>query len=149
MEIAESPLNQKTVVEVMFNKCFGGFQVSQEAVDKYILIKKMTGVDMSNVDVFSLPRGIDRTDEVMIEIVKELGEKANCKYSEIKIKSFPYKYKDYIEIGEYDGYESAEVNFKAYKLETIKKICFDSNEINQEAKLIKIMEILQENEDES
>lgn len=135
------------LVEVMYNKCYGGFQVSREALQRYIELKKIMGFDMTKVEDREITRGIDRTDEIMIKIVKELGTRANCKYSDIGIRSFPLRYKDHIEIGEYDGYENAYVNLDAYKLANINKLCNVCNDMDHESKIAKIKQILDEKEE--
>lgn len=111
--------------EIMYNACYGGFSVSKEAWLSYLDL---------NGYVYCrhyLKRDIDRSDPSMIEIVKQLGPKANGKYADIQIQSVPIKYADYIEIGEYDGYESVHVNFDKYKLGTIQKILHDADIIDK------------------
>jgi hypothetical protein len=111
--------------EIMFNACYGGFSVSKEAIQCYL---------DSNGYVFCpyhICRGLERTDPSMIEIVKQLGARANGKCADIKIQSVPIKYKDYVEVGEYDGYESVCINFDKYKLGTIQKILHDADTIDK------------------
>ncbi len=49
-------------------------------------------------------RTVDRHDPVLVQVVEELGDKANGKYAKLKIEevSGPYR------ITEYDGFESVE-----------------------------------------
>jgi len=140
----------QSVVEVMINRCYGGFKVSPQAVERYIYLKKILGCDIpADVHHDTLARGIERTDEVMIQIVKELGDNANCPpTSKIELKSFPSKYAQHIKIGEYDGYESVYVDFQEYKLAKIKQVCFDEKEISNDNKINIIIDILSEYEGE-
>jgi hypothetical protein len=87
-------------VEIMYNACYGGFSMSKEAVICYL---DSNGYVLCP---YYISRGLERTDPSMIEIVKQLGARANGKCADIKIQSVPIKYKDYVEVGEYDGYES-------------------------------------------
>ena len=58
------------------------------------------------------PRYIDRADLDLIEVVKELGNKANGRYAELKIVEIP----DGVEweISEYDGLETVEEKHRSW-----------------------------------
>lgn len=83
-------------MEIIINACFGGFGLSELALNKYRLLS-------GNPDIS--PYEISRTDSILIEIIKELGEAGNGDYAELKIIEIP----DDIdwEIDEYDGMEKA------------------------------------------
>ena len=49
---------------------------------------------------------LERTDKELISVVEELGEKANCRYSKLKIVETPDDVQ--WEIDDYDGWESVE-----------------------------------------
>lgn len=132
-------------VGVMFNATYGGFQISMDAVAKYIALKSEMGIDMSEVNPRILARSIDRTDEVMVSIVRDLGEKANCRFSKIEIEWIPEKYRNHISIGEYDGYESIHIDFHSYKLDKIRKIL--EEEMESTNKLECIGKVLDEEEE--
>ena len=132
-------------VGVLFNATYGGFQISMEAVAQYIALKSKMGIDMSEVNPRILARSIDRTDETMVSIVKELGEKANCKFSKIEIEWIPKIYKNHVSIGEYDGYESIHIDFHSYKLDKIRKILEEESEAT--SKLACIGKVLDEEEE--
>jgi hypothetical protein len=77
-------------MKIVINTCFGGFGLSQEAMNRYRKEKGATG-------------RISRDDEVLVKIVEELGTKANGFYSELKIVEIPDDVKWCIE--ECDGRE--------------------------------------------
>jgi len=111
--------------EIMYNACYGGFSVSKEAVQCYLDLNGYV------FRPYYIKRELERDDASMIKIVKQLGRRANGKHADIQIQSVPIKYKDYIEIGEDDGYESVYVNFDKYKLGTIRKILHDPEIISK------------------
>jgi len=49
-------------------------------------------------------RDVERNDPVLVQVVEELGDKANGKYSKLRVVEVDGLYK----IDEYDGYESIE-----------------------------------------
>ncbi len=77
-------------MKIVINTCFGGFSLSQEAMNRYRKEKGATG-------------RISRDDEVLVKIVEELGTKANGFYSELKIVEIPDDVKWCIE--DFDGKE--------------------------------------------
>ena len=130
-------------MELVINRCYGGFGLSQLAVREYLKRKgkecfayndenigsgklyRQTKIENANIfsiyttkdfgetttweeiqEYYFYPRNIDRTDLDLIDVVKKLGNKANGRYSELKIVEIP----DGIEweISEYDGLETVE-----------------------------------------
>ena len=97
-------------MEVVINKCYGGYGLSTEAIALYLT---KTGNEYSfdgtrftvNGKLF-YASNIQRHDPVLIEVVKELGDKTNGPSAELKIVSIP-KHAGY-SIDEYDGSESIE-----------------------------------------
>lgn len=129
--------------ELVINKCHGGFGLSHEAVLRYAELKgitlhskkefsfrnyytipvdefeklhqeaKITGNWKLINHVFFFVRDIDRDDPILIQVVKELGEKANDICAELKIVQIPDDVE--YEIQDYDGMETvAEVHRKWY-----------------------------------
>lgn len=82
--------------KIVINTCYGGFGLSEEAL-QMIAVKK--NVDTSDFDHYDL----DRDDPVMVSIVEELGSKANDKFAQLKVVEIP----DDVEwrIMEYGGVE--------------------------------------------
>ncbi len=105
-------------MKIIINKCYGGFGLSEEAV---LLYGKKKGLNiiavkdkiMKNLCHYYLnekiesnyfsDRDIQRNDPVLIEVVEELGKKANGYCAELKIVEIPDDVEWIIE--EYDGKE--------------------------------------------
>jgi hypothetical protein len=133
------------MTKVVYNSCYGGFNLSTEAIQRYWEIKgqqvwfefdkKYPSLNLMNVwlvppneridmsknfndmsrdervarnEAYSEQtwycRSVDRHDPILVQVVEELGEKANgdCANLAIKEVSGPYR------IDEYDGAESVE-----------------------------------------
>jgi len=83
--------------KVVINRCFGGFDISEDAYDKYLdLLNLDEGVIISVYD-------IERDDIFLVQVAEEMGEKANGRYSELKIVEIPDDVE--FEIQDYDGME--------------------------------------------
>ena len=102
------------MVKVVINADFGGFGLSDEAMREYGRRKGLNLVektmddfvffyeDESKREIFS-ERDIPRDDSVLVAIVEEMGEKANNRYSFLKVVEIPDNVDWYIE--EFDGDE--------------------------------------------
>ena len=82
---------------IAINKCFGGFGLSDEALDLY---KAKTGMGKDD-EVYALD--IKRDDPNLIEVIEELGPMAYGDCAELKIVEIPDDVE--WEIEEYDGIE--------------------------------------------
>ena len=123
------------MLEVMYNVEYGGYSFSKKALDEYNDIK--SSADPNHITE-KYGFNIDRTDPVMISIVKKLGNEANNSFhSDIVIEEIPLIYKNYYEIKEYDGLEEIIIKKNKYKVDMIRKIMNSGNE-----KLIEIQKIL-------
>jgi hypothetical protein len=82
------------VTKIVYNACFGGFGLSQEAMDRY---RELGGTYQGRSD-------LDRADPLLVQVVEELGERVNTRFSDLRITDVPAgtKYR----IDEYDGNES-------------------------------------------
>ena len=87
-------------MKIVYNSCFGGFGLSLAAIQRYAEIK---GVDYKTVKEYVILRG-GRADPVLVQVVEELGDKANGAYASLQIAEVPAgsRYR----IDEYDGRES-------------------------------------------
>ena len=71
-------------MKILFNNCFGGFGLSEKAIQMY---NKRKGTDYKYS--YQLNRGF-RDDETLIQIVEELGAEANGgEHSELAIAKIP------------------------------------------------------------
>jgi hypothetical protein len=83
-------------VKVLINKCYGGFGISDEALELYK--QKVPSYDYDN------GYHITRTDPVLIEIFEEKGsEFVSGPFSDLQLQTIP-TYCEY-SIDEYDGME--------------------------------------------
>ena len=84
-------------MKVVINSCYGGFGLSNKALDMY---KQLS--NKSEVYAYEL----DRTDPILIQVVETLDAEADGCYAKLRIIEIP----DDIEweITEYDGHESVE-----------------------------------------
>lgn len=120
-----------SLVEFLYNRCYGGFSLSKEAVQRYVEAKKNMGETLDIEEAYGL-RDVERTDPVLINIVKEIGKKANGACADLQIISVPSIYKNNISIDEYDGYESICVDFKGYQIDKIKEIVEGNSDFKME-----------------
>jgi len=103
-------------VEIVLNKCYGGFSLSDEAILLYANLRgisldvvrdKWGGLGFKNTETgeYFYSSELDRTDPNLVKVVKTLGEKASGECAQLEID---YVYltdlNDLIE--SYDGYES-------------------------------------------
>ena len=79
----------------VLNKDQGGFGLSQKALELY---------NQKSEKKVEYAGSIERTDPVLIEIVKTLGDEANTKYSVLRIVEIPDN--SFYEIVDYDGVET-------------------------------------------
>jgi len=104
------------MINIVINEDYGGFGLSDEAIERLFFLKGWHAVkedrdsgitifykdsiDESNYfDVYEL----ERDDKELVQVIREFGEKANSKYSSLKIVSIPDDVKWHI--SEYDGRE--------------------------------------------
>jgi len=123
----------------MYNACHGGFSFSQAAIDEYNRRK-----DPLVPDLNSNAHGLDRTDQLMIDICADMQYDANGLYAAIKTEYIPIRFKDHFIITEYDGYESVNVDYNGYTLDKIKDI-LHSDFIANDQKIGLLLEIVNEN----
>jgi len=84
--------------KVVVNSQYGGFSLSQKAVDLY---KEKTGVTLNQYDVWDTE--VDRDDPALVQVVEELGKDANGECAALKIVEIPEDVDWFVQ--EYDGAE--------------------------------------------
>lgn len=92
--------------EVVINQCYGGFGLSKEACEKLQKLGHPLALKYKENDEYyggSYLYDIERDDPLLIQVVKELGEKANGCSAKLKIVTICFDYT----IEEYDGIEKA------------------------------------------
>lgn len=88
----------KGVRKLVINRCFGGFSLSDQAWAEWCRRKGWNSDDENLHD-----RMIERDCPILVEIVEEMGERANGDFADLKIVEIPADV--FWELGEYDGQE--------------------------------------------
>lgn len=83
-------------MKVVINRCFGGFGLSDEAMQLYAAKK---GIKLEGFYDWEIPRD----DPVLVEVVEHLGEAANDWATDLKVVEIPEGVDWYVE--DYDGVE--------------------------------------------
>jgi hypothetical protein len=129
------------MTKIVYNACYGGFGLSEAALRLYAEKKGlpffiwkdpkyssdmfqlyftadpsgMTEIDSEFYEKYSLyGREFERTDPALVEVVEELGDKANGSCAKLRMIALPAGTKYRIE--EYDGFETV-MTFEDYKWE--------------------------------
>jgi len=122
-------------IEVLYNNCYGGWEISDKAKKLY----KLRKMENSNNCVRR------RSDPILIEIYKELGDDFNGKCSKTAIEKIPKKYENFYSISEYDGLETVEIDYTLYELDNLKqkiKEIVENNNIDNDEKINQMKNIL-------
>jgi len=115
-------------IEVLLNDCYGGWQISNKAKKLYEL--RRTKDSNNNIR--------RRSDPILVQIYKELGDEFDGKYSKTGIEKIPKKYEKYYIISEYDGLESIEIDYTKYELDHLKqkiKEILENNSMDNDEKI--------------
>lgn len=89
--------------KIVYNGCYGGFGLSKKAWDMY---KSRTESAYGAKAVASSQWEIDRQDPILVEVIEELGRKANGPHADLHIRELSPGTRYRIE--EYDGWETVE-----------------------------------------
>ena len=81
-------------MKIVINREFGGFGLSEDALDEYCERKGINDI---------LLHDIPRDDPILVEVVEEMGSNANGRYSVLKVVEVPDEVNWVIE--ETDGLE--------------------------------------------
>ncbi len=85
-------------MKVVINRCFGGFSLSAEGIQRY---RELSGVLAATDD--HVWRNLERDDKYLVQTVEELGNLASGRYSVLEVIEIPDDVK--WKILEYDGAE--------------------------------------------
>lgn len=114
------------MTKIVYNACFGGFSLSDEAMMLYCQKKGITVYpqrESYHTVFWTVPENersntsgrhtiyegdIARDDPVLAEVVEELGDKANGLCAELVVEDLPKG--TFYRITEYDGFERIETN---------------------------------------
>jgi len=96
-------------MKIVINTCYGGFGLSDSAMKRLIELgyTGLTEVEDAEAKRYGVNyygvNAIERTDPLLVQVVEELGEKADTRFSSLKVIEIPDDVKYRIE--EYDGVE--------------------------------------------
>jgi hypothetical protein len=100
------------MVRVVYNACYGGFSLSNDAMDRIIELgyeglRPNAEYDPSYESFFASIKywgdcDIPRHNPILVQVVEELGEKANGSCARLAIEEVDGPYR----IEEYDGFET-------------------------------------------
>lgn len=93
------------IQRIVINDCYGGFGLSDEAIERY---KELTGITESDFYHRDLPRD----DAYLVQVVRELGHRANGDCASLKIVEVPAGVEWHI--AEYDGNEWVAENHRTW-----------------------------------
>jgi hypothetical protein len=98
-KLTEALIEKNQITKVVINDGWGGFGLSEEAIEMFKKIKKEKKESYN----FSYDSKIERNDEDLIKVVETLGGLANAVCASLKIVEIPkgIQYK----INDYDGWE--------------------------------------------
>ena len=114
-------------MQLVLNKCYGGFGLSHKAIVRYFELKnwemkmsywdcessaqvyieefdKSHIISYENEDGYFCSSDIERTDSILIQVINELGEEVDDWSSRLMIVEIPDNVEYYI--SDYDGVES-------------------------------------------
>lgn len=116
-------------MKIVINTCYGGFGLSNEAMERVLDLKQITyyketdkynyvhfytkAENENEVDnQYIYEWDLERDDPALVQVVEELGEKANGPHAELKVVSVPDDVQWYIH--EYDGRESVHEEHRSW-----------------------------------
>lgn len=123
---------------VAINCCYGGFGLSDKAVEE--LRKRIGDPKIERYSFEYFHDEYTRHHPVLIEVIKELGDKANGPFAKIEIDYIEEKYKDHYSIKGYDGMEGVSIRYDKYKMDKIKEIL--KSYLDNDEKVCKISEVI-------
>jgi hypothetical protein len=112
--VLSKPTEEHTI-GVAVNRCYGGFSLSEKAVE--MLRTRLGDPKIKSYSFDSCYDGDDgycRHHPVLIEVINELGEEADGSFAEIEIDYIEEKYKGFYSISEYDGMEGVKINYNKF-----------------------------------
>jgi hypothetical protein len=111
-------MSDEEIVGVLYNTCYGGFNMSRKAVE--LINKKYQEIGKQPINSYDY---VSRTDPVILEIYEQLGsDNFSGINSKIQIEYIKKRYINFIKIDEYDGMESVIIDYSSSVITQIDKI---------------------------
>ena len=133
-------MSSEEVTHILINRCYGGFDISDEALELYKqYLVQNDPLAKTDPEFFCIYDCL-RHDPILVKVYDELGENFNPKYTRVRKITIPKRYENYYVITEYDGDEKCNIDYNRYKIDQISQVL--SNEMNNDDKIKKINEIV-------
>ena len=113
--------------EILYNKCYGMFGLSDKARKEYLTEESQDNFDHCHLFDYC-PHSFEfRTDKHLINVFLKLGpQKMSGGLANICIATVPLRYKPFFYFTECDGLEEVCVDYSRYLLSEIHKISLDN-----------------------
>lgn len=122
---------------VIYHANYGSFRLEEEHLQEY---NRRTGSTLTRHH--ARLRGEDlRFDPVMAAVVQDLA----AVESDLRVEWHPVKYRDYVNIDEYDGFETVNININLYLLDQIAEVLV-APDIDDTERCWRINELVQQRE---
>lgn len=120
--------NSSETMDVLYNNCYGGYSVSDEAKKLY---KEYTNNDYGKEE---------RHCPYMIKVFETLGSKRfGGSHSEIECEKIPIYMEYYYSIHEYDGMENVEIQSEWFKYDMIQFVIKSEMSDTQKVEIVKMI----------
>jgi hypothetical protein len=120
--------NSSETIDVLYNNCYGGYRVSDEAKKLY---KEYTNNDYGKEE---------RHCPYMIKVFETLGSKRfGGDYSQIESHKIPIYMEYYYSIHEYDGMENVEIQGEWFKYDMIQFVIKSEMSDTQKVEIVKMI----------
>lgn len=125
--------NSTETIDVLYNNCYGGYRVSDEAKKLY---KEYTDNDYHKLNY----ERKERHCPYVIKVFETLGsEKFGGSYSQIKSYKMPIYMEYYYSIHEYDGMEGVEIQGEWFKYDMIQFVIKSEMSDTQKVEIVKMI----------
>lgn len=125
------------MLSVLINERHGGFRLSAQAIDEYNRRKGPDAPALRNGTT-----DVERTDPLMVRIVKEMDGLASGAYAKVVVEEIPAQYVKHFRIVEYDGWESIQILHDSYALDQVRSV-LDNEALSVEDKLVQLRSVVQ------
>lgn len=111
-------MSGEETVGVLYNTCYGGFNLSRQAVE--LINKKYQEIGKPPINSYDY---VSRTDPIILQVYEQLGsDRFSGRNSKIQIEYINRIYINFIKIDEYDGMESVIIDYSSSVITQIDKI---------------------------
>ena len=111
-------MSEEETVGVLYNTCYGGFNMSRQAVE--LINRRYQEIGKPPINSYDY---INRSDPIILQVYEEIGSNNFSGInSKIEIEYIKRRYINFIKIDEYDGMESVIIDYSSSVITQIDKI---------------------------